>query len=141
MATPSQYKKVIQLFQTDQTAKTTCTACFKGTRIDYLGQFLTDKGCCGSCKMSGGYLDRHYNAKEIKQIKKDFHFDNSKDGKGFLGLQGCKLPYNIRSGVCIGYTCGRLYERLSDSGVNKTLLNDKHDVWIDKTKRVYKPIK
>ena len=131
----SKYKKVIQIFQVSTAAKETCTSCFKGELKTYGGQKLTNVGCCSMCSKHGGYLVRHYSDKDIKKIRKDFDWDKD---KGFLGDEGCKLPYTIRSGVCIGFMCLNLESALAKSGVSSQQRTAIHNVWIDEEKRKYK---
>lgn len=67
--------------------------------------FTGSGGCCNSCATNDGYLYHHLSPKRLKAVKEQYEFDAK---SGFLRPDGCALPREKRSYVCLDYVCQKL---------------------------------
>jgi len=76
----------------------------------YLFEWRTkEMGCCTFCAKKEGHLGHHETDPEFKSLKRYFgkkygFFDNEK--------KTCKLPRELRSSCCLGYTCTTMKNEL-----------------------------
>lgn len=86
--------------------------------------------CCARCAMEGGYL-KFFSKKEKHYLKL---FDRQ---RGFLSDEGCTLPVELRSLICVCYCCnaqGDEMERKYNLSIDSIM--SKHDKRRDEAYRL-----
>jgi hypothetical protein len=70
--------------------------------------------CCNGCHNNKGYFS---NIKIFKERAKAYKFNKE---KGFLTENGCSIPRELRSHVCLRFTCTKMEKKYSCniSGIN-----------------------
>jgi hypothetical protein len=58
--------------------------------------------CCGGCAAAEGYLHSSLDDAGVDELKKKYSFSQS---HGFQTTQGCALPVEERSHICLNFYC------------------------------------
>jgi hypothetical protein len=84
--------------------------------------FINDtQCCCANCCHNLGYL------KFIYKFRKKVYKTAWDKKTGFSGENGCRLPRELRSGVCIGHRCEQLSWK--DEKLLNTVIDHNHHVF------------
>jgi hypothetical protein len=82
-----------------------CNGCAKTKDLkvgDRVSIYSKEKGCCTDCYNALGYI-RHQPTDEEYKIYTRLFKNNNQDG--FWTPNGCSLPRELRSVICLSYSC------------------------------------